>query len=139
MDMNNMTPDELKNTALSVFEDMKVKAQALFDTQDYDKVEGVLQNLENGASTLPLVGEPLSHVLTMVSLIRNYIRNQYKDVPLPIIVGMTAVLLYLVSPADIIPDTIPVVGLLDDVFLINFTWRYFEEEVEKYNAWRAGR
>jgi uncharacterized membrane protein YkvA (DUF1232 family) len=32
--------------------------------------------------------------------------------------GTLAVLLYLVSPIDLIPDFIPVIGLMDDIILV---------------------
>ena len=47
--------------------------------------------------------------------------------PLFIIVPLVLLVLYFVSPWDLIPDSVPVVGLLDDLFffvfvLVGFSW-----------------
>ena len=38
--------------------------------------------------------------------------------------GTAGVLLYLISPVDLIPDVIPVIGLLDDIILVPLAIRW---------------
>ena len=38
--------------------------------------------------------------------------------------GTAGVVLYLVSPVDLIPDVIPVIGLLDDIILVPLAIRW---------------
>ncbi|MCX6984872.1 MAG: DUF1232 domain-containing protein [Lentisphaerae bacterium] len=45
-------------------------------------------------------------------------------------------LIYVLSPVDLIPDCIPVIGLLDDISLIYLCYKIIEGEIEKYNRWR---
>jgi len=45
---------------------------------------------------------------------------QHPDTPRPVKWIAVAVLAYAVSPIDLIPDFIPVIGLLDDLILIPF-------------------
>ena len=47
------------------------------------------------------------------------------------------VLLYLISPIDIIPDWIPVIGVLDDLALLAFAIPLLVKEAEKFIAWEA--
>lgn len=49
------------------------------------------------------------------------------------------VLLYLISPIDLIPDWIPVVGVLDDLALLAFAIPLLVKEAEKFIAWEASR
>ncbi len=57
-------------------------------------------------------------------------KPQYKNVVLP---GL--VLVYLISPIDIIPDLIPVLGMLDDLALLALALPMLVTEAEKFVAW----
>lgn len=59
-------------------------------------------------------------------------KPDYKNVVLP---GL--VLLYLVSPIDILPDWLPVIGVLDDLALLAFAIPMLIKEAEKFVAWEA--
>lgn len=52
-------------------------------------------------------------------------------------------LIYLLSPADIIPDVVPFAGWVDDLlvvpFLINISTRFLPEEVKKISEEKARR
>lgn len=41
------------------------------------------------------------------------------------IIMMTACILYVVSPADAVPDVLPVIGLVDDLGLLTLVWSAF--------------
>lgn len=49
------------------------------------------------------------------------------------------VLVYLISPIDIIPDWIPVIGVLDDLALLAFAMPLLVKEAEKFIAWEASK
>ena len=57
-----------------------------------------------------------------------------KDVFLPALV-----LVYLISPIDIIPDWIPVIGVLDDLALLTFAIPLLVKEAEKFIAWEVSQ
>lgn len=59
-------------------------------------------------------------------------KPEYKNVLLP---GL--VLLYLISPIDIIPDWLPVVGVLDDLALLAMAIPMLTTEAERFVAWEA--
>ncbi|MDN3607635.1 DUF1232 domain-containing protein [Kaistella yonginensis] len=61
-------------------------------------------------------------------------KPQLKNVLVP---GL--VLLYLVSPIDIIPDMIPIIGVLDDFALLAFAIPLLVKEAEKFVAWEASK
>ncbi|WP_210519398.1 YkvA family protein [Hymenobacter terricola] len=78
--------------------------------------------------------------LTLVRLVRSYISGEYREVATSTIVSGLAVLLYVLSPVDIIPDFIPVLGFLDDLSLVSWYVGKFHGEITKFRDWeRAGR
>ncbi|MDA8228801.1 MAG: DUF1232 domain-containing protein [Desulfitobacterium hafniense] len=46
-------------------------------------------------------------------------------------------LIYFVSPIDLLPDSIPVLGYVDDTAVVAFVWRMVEDDVEEYKKWQA--
>ena len=73
------------------------------------------------------IGEPSANLSSRYA-VRNI--NEKK-----IILGIL-VLLYFVSPIDIIPDFIPFIGKKDDIFLLKKVSKGLDKEILKYKQWR---
>lgn len=73
--------------------------------------------------------------LTIVRLVRSYISGEYRNVAASTVVSGLAVLLYVLSPIDLIPDFIPVVGFLDDLSLVSWFVGKFQGEITKFRDW----
>ena len=59
------------------------------------------------------------------SLLTDYRSGAYRDVPWKFIAAAGFAVLYLVNPLDVIPDVLPVVGYVDDVYAFGIVLRYF--------------
>lgn len=110
------------------------KAEKLL--QDPDKMERFLQRLEAKLKEIPAVGEMLSYVPTLVSMVRSYMRKEYTDLPLGTMIAIVSALLYFVSPVDIIPDVIPGAGYLDDAAVVTLCLKLVGSDVREYVEWR---
>jgi hypothetical protein len=55
------------------------------------------------------------------------------------VVAAVAVTIYFLSPIDLIPDFIPVLGLLDDVALVAWFSTTIKEELDKFSEWEKTR
>jgi len=73
--------------------------------------------------------------LTLVRLVRSYATGDYRDIQSGTIISGLAVLLYVLSPIDLIPDFIPVVGFLDDLSLISWFVGKFQSELVRFREW----
>jgi uncharacterized membrane protein YkvA (DUF1232 family) len=72
---------------------------------------------------------------TLVRLVRNYVSGAYREVDTTTIVSGLAVLLYVLSPIDVVPDFVPVLGFLDDLALISWFVSKFQEEITRFRTW----
>ena len=75
----------------------------------------------------------------LVAFVRDYRRDRYRDVPFRSIAAAVFALLYVLSPVDLIPDFIPVVGYLDDAAVVGLCLSMLEHDLARYKAWRDAR
>jgi uncharacterized membrane protein YkvA (DUF1232 family) len=109
-------------------------AEKLLNNQD--AIERFLQRLERKLKIIPLAGDRLADVPVMVSLVRSFIKKEYRDIPIGSIIAILSALIYFVSPFDILPDSIPVLGYIDDAAVIAVCWKLVGSDVEEYVKWR---
>jgi len=75
----------------------------------------------------------------LVRMLRAYARGEYKAVPHKTLVSAAAVLLYFVSPVDLILDLLPVVGFADDIALILWLVRNISGDLDRFRQWEEGQ
>lgn len=46
-------------------------------------------------------------------------------------------LAYVVLPIDIIPDFIPWVGFIDDIFVVGFVMKSIDDDIQRYKAFKG--
>lgn len=84
-----------------------------------------------------LAHEVWTTLQSLFRLIKMSASGEYTGVPATTVVAAVAVLLYFLSPIDLIPDFIPVVGLLDDMVLVAWFSTSIKHELEKFHEWEA--
>ncbi|MFT7402742.1 MAG: uncharacterized membrane protein YkvA (DUF1232 family) [Hydrogenophaga sp.] len=55
---------------------------------------------------------------------RLWVALRHPDAPVWLKLGSAGLVLYLISPVDLLPDVIPVLGLVDDLVLIPLAMRW---------------
>ena len=127
---NPINMDKAKE-ALNSFQE---KAEELL--KDGSKVEEILKKAEDAIKDVPGVGPVLAKFPLMLNMIRSYITKDYTAVSPKVIVTMLCALLYLLSGKDLIPDSKPVIGLVDDVAVITAAFMLCSPELDAYAKWR---
>ena len=74
---------------------------------------------------------------SLFRLIKMSASGEYTGLPASTTVAAVAVLIYFISPIDLIPDFIPVVGLLDDMALIAWFSTSIKHELDKFHEWET--
>ncbi len=91
-------------------------------------------------SRIPIIGDTIGDVQDLVSMLHDYYHGRYKKVPAVVMLGTTVIVAYLVSPLDLVPDNIPLLGFIDDALIINLVIQLcIDKELERYRVWRAGQ
>ena len=82
------------------------------------------------------VGSVLADKVTTLSrMVKAYVSGEYKIIPWGSIVKIIAVLLYFISPIDLIPDFIPFLGLTDDFALTMWLFSSLADDFANFEAW----
>ena len=70
-------------------------------------------------------------------MLKDYFTKQYTEVPVGTIMAITGSLLYVLSPIDVIPDFLPVVGMLDDAAVVTLCMNFVKVDLEKYKKFKG--
>lgn len=138
--MENEVKSEVIITEEKALKELKgnyAKAQKVIDKPD--KLNEILLKAESKFKTVPCVGEALSYVPVLISMVRSYIKKEYFEFPIGTVVAIVSALIYLVSPVDLIADVIPIVGYADDAAVILACYKLIESDVKEYIAWRDNK
>jgi uncharacterized membrane protein YkvA (DUF1232 family) len=73
--------------------------------------------------------------LTVVRMVRSYVTGEYREIQSSTVISGLAVLLYVLSPIDLVPDFIPVLGFLDDLSLVSWFVGKFQGEIVRFRDW----
>lgn len=74
-------------------------------------------------------------VLLLMRMVKSYASGEYKQLPWKSLVSIVAVLIYFVSPIDLIPDFLPVIGITDDVALVLWLIKTLGSDIRKFADW----
>ena len=72
----------------------------------------------------------------MTDYLKDVYSGRYKNYNGTSLLFVIAALINLVSPIDVIPDVLPVLGLTDDAAVIAFVFKEMKEELEKYTHYK---
>jgi len=81
----------------------------------------------------------ISGLIENVKLLYQMLTDKGFHVKASVYVAVGAALLYFISPIDLVPDFIPVVGLLDDAAVVALVVSAFSSEIERFKAYKSGK
>jgi uncharacterized membrane protein YkvA (DUF1232 family) len=83
--------------------------------------------------------ETWPYLMAMIRLLRDYHRAEYRDISEANLLTIVAAILYFVSPFDVIPDWVPVLGHIDDAFVISLALKAVRSDLDTFMAWETAR
>ncbi|MDB5118623.1 MAG: hypothetical protein JWQ79_4115 [Mucilaginibacter sp.] len=92
-----------------------------------------------GAGQGNRLGELRDDLRLLQALCLAYWRGEYRAINPKAMVSVVAGLMYFLSPIDLIPDWIPVLGMLDDIVVLGWVMSSLKTELDAFRAWRAAQ
>lgn len=80
--------------------------------------------------------EVWNYLQLFFAISRDYINGKYREVPKGSIIAIIASLLYFLSPIDLIPDFIPVIGYIDDIFVLGLVFNQVRSDLDAFEKWK---
>lgn len=99
-------------------------------------LDHLLLTLEEKLRTVPEVGNTLSGLPVVIAMVKSWIKGEYEVQP-KVLATIIAAFLYFIKVKDVIPDNIPVVGMVDDMAVLMFALKVVEPEINAYREWRG--
>ena len=84
------------------------------------------------------LGNKASAFLDLIALVKDAIAGEY-PIDKAILAIFIGAIIYVVSPVDLIPDFIPVLGWLDDVAVIGIILASYQKLIDDWRIWKASR
>ncbi len=74
-------------------------------------------------------------VASQLSLLSEMLKDRWdnhRDVPWRTVVAFTVAMMYYIGPFDVIPDSVPILGYLDDAAVLAFCFRLIQHDLKQY-------
>ncbi|RDC57416.1 DUF1232 domain-containing protein [Pedobacter chinensis] len=75
-------------------------------------------------------------MVLLFGVAKDYVNGDYTEIPKRSIVAILGGLIYFLSPLDVVPDFVPILGFIDDIFILNLVYKQVIKDLEKYKAWK---
>ena len=111
--------------------DEKFESFDSYTEEDAQKVMDNQEKIEKIASNETL-HKYLNDIKLYFQMLGDVFTGKYKKVPVGTIAAIVGTLLYVLSPVDLIPDFIPVVGYLDDAAMLALCLNFTKFDVDEY-------
>ena len=107
-----------------------------FSEEDMEKLKAERETAERKSTHL---GEHFESFRLTWSLLQDYWSGKYKNVPWKLAASIGFAVTYLVSPLDIIPDFLPLLGFTDDAAVFALVISSFQSELDTYREWKKNQ
>ena len=75
-------------------------------------------------------------MLLLFAVAKDYVNGDYTEIPKRSVIAILGGLIYFLSPIDVVPDFVPVLGFIDDIFVLNLVYKQVLKDLEKYKIWK---
>ena len=80
----------------------------------------------------------LDDAVLLLQLVKDYWGGRYRQIPYFALASIVVALLYVFAPLDLLPDAVPLLGVVDDAAVMALCLGLVREEIQKYRTWLGG-
>ncbi|CAN2252213.1 YkvA family protein [Bacillus vallismortis] len=78
----------------------------------------------------------IEHITVFFQMLRDWRKGDYPRSQVRTLLLLTAAILYIAMPLDIMPDVILGLGIIDDAAVLGLLWTLIKKEMSQYEKWR---
>lgn len=78
----------------------------------------------------------IEHITVFFQMLRDWRKGDYPRSQVRTLLLLTAAILYIAMPLDIMPDVILGLGIIDDAAVLGLLWTLIKKEISQYEKWR---
>jgi uncharacterized membrane protein YkvA (DUF1232 family) len=83
--------------------------------------------------------ETWPYLMGMIRVIRAFHQGEYRDISSPNLLTIIAAIIYFVSPFDLIPDSVPILGNIDDALVVRRALESVRADLDAFMAWETSK
>jgi uncharacterized membrane protein YkvA (DUF1232 family) len=119
----------------------KATAEAESYVKDPERLRKLVGDAREKINHIPRgpFAETWPYLMAMIRLIRAYHRLEYRDISAQDLLVIVAAIIYFVSPFDVIPDSVPILGNIDDAFVVRLAMKSVSADLDAFMAWETSK
>ena len=119
----------------------KATSDAEAYVRDSQRLRGLFEDAVGKINVIPRgpFADTWPYLMAMIRVIRAHQKGEYQDISSPKLLIIVAALIYFVSPFDVIPDWIPVLGHIDDAFVVGLALKSVRADLDTFMAWETAK
>ena len=104
--------------------------------QDPSKMDEILALLEDKLNKYPTIGGKLSDIPLMTAMLKAWEMKEYTEISPKVIARLVSAILYLVKEHDLLWDSIPHIGLADDLAVMGLALKRSKPDLKAFAEWK---
>ena len=130
-----ITESAIRNSA--AFREATSKAESY--AKDPERLRKLFEDATKKSRSIPRgpFAETWAYLMAMFRLLRAYYTGAYREIPWQSLVLIIIAVIYFVSPIDLIPDWIPIIGLMDDAFVVGLVLKSVKDDLDAFMEWET--
>lgn len=119
----------------------KATADAESYAKDPERLRRLLLDAREKINHIPRgpFAETWPYLMGMIRLIRAFHQGEYRDISSPNLLTIIAAIIYFVSPFDLIPDSVPILGHIDDALVVRLALESVRADLDAFMAWETSK
>lgn len=127
----------MNKSVLKIFRQAKLILQEQSQVKVlFGQVSKKLQKMNGGHKQ---INELLEYVQLFLRMIKKSFTGEYSSFSNKTLLSLVFGLLYFVTPMDVVPDFIPLLGFSDDLSIIYFIIKNFKSDIEAFKVWELNQ